>query len=290
MEFKKKRRTLVLGVGGLYGAYDAGVCVGLLKNLGPDYFDEIYAVSAGVYNAAFYLSNQPDVIENVWKNLVCGRQLVSLLNPFKGKPVMNLNYLINLFQSPGTALNIDRVFASSTKLQYTLIKLETLEPVYVSPNSSNIFTSMKASCALPLAFGPVEFEGSWYLDWATLTVPVPIDRALASNPDEVIVIYNRPGGKHKESLRNERHRYYFFRFLLAFLPDYCRPFGFPVKTFNRGLNHVEDIFVSDPRVKVIRPNEVLPLRSILDTNKRRLSSTFEAGRSDAERFLNSYID
>lgn len=62
-----KKRILILGTGGLAGAYSAGFMAELGRKLGPNYFDEIYAYSVGSYIGTFYISKQPNTIENTWR-------------------------------------------------------------------------------------------------------------------------------------------------------------------------------------------------------------------------------
>ena len=92
------KKALVTGSGGLMGAYDAGVLVILGRELGADYFDSIYASSVGVFISTFFKSGQSDTIENTWRNLVHSKQLVNFTNPLRGKQVLDLEYLAEIFQ------------------------------------------------------------------------------------------------------------------------------------------------------------------------------------------------
>ena len=62
-----KKRALVIGMGALRGAYDAGVVVTLCRALGPDYFHAVYGCSAGTYAIAHFVLNQPDSGEKLWR-------------------------------------------------------------------------------------------------------------------------------------------------------------------------------------------------------------------------------
>ena len=55
------KKALVVGSGGLNGAYSAGVVAELGRQLGPKHFDAVYASSVGVYAATFLVANQPDL-------------------------------------------------------------------------------------------------------------------------------------------------------------------------------------------------------------------------------------
>ena len=92
-------RALVLGVGGLRGAYDAGVAAALCQTLGHTYFDAIYMSSVGVFAGTFFAANQPDVMEHAWRNYVSGKQLVNYANPLRGRNILNTEYLIDIFKN-----------------------------------------------------------------------------------------------------------------------------------------------------------------------------------------------
>ena len=129
-----KRRALVLGVGGFRGSYDAGVLVELLKAFGPDYFQEVFTVSVGTYNGSLYVAGQADVMEDVWKNHVHGILMLNYFNFLRGRPILSIDYLNGVFQSPGTALDISKLFRSTTKIWYSLTDAITTEPSYMSRN------------------------------------------------------------------------------------------------------------------------------------------------------------
>src|SRR3989344_9650545 len=105
-------RALVLSVGGLRGAYDAVVAAALCRRLGSKYFQAIYACSVGVFAGSFYASNQPDIIENTWTNYVDGNQLVKYSNIVKGKDILNTDYLIDLFRSEKSFIDVEKVFSA----------------------------------------------------------------------------------------------------------------------------------------------------------------------------------
>jgi predicted patatin/cPLA2 family phospholipase len=99
MNENKKRRLLFLDGGGLNGAYSAGVIFVLGKYLPKDYFNAIYMSSVGVYAGTFFASGQFDTIENTWRNLVSGKQLINFLNPFIGKEILKLDYLTEIYRN-----------------------------------------------------------------------------------------------------------------------------------------------------------------------------------------------
>lgn len=271
------KRALVIGSGGLRGAYDAGVIALLGRELGPDYFDAVYASSVGVFAGTFYVANQPDVIENTWRNFVAGNQLVNYLNPLKGRGILDIEYLLEIFSDKRAYLDLDAVINSDTKLVYVLSKYPSGEVIYKTPKKGEIFPLMRAATVMPLFHEPVEFEGDKYIDIGGIIEPLPINEPLSKDFDEVIVVYNKFKGFYgglKAKLFNSI-------ISTALAHKYHLPF-FSIEKIHKNL---EQKMEQDPRIRIIRPLRQIPLKSILDTNKERINKTIDIGIEDAISYV-----
>jgi len=189
----KKKRALIVGTGGLRGAYGAGVVAELCRKLGPYYFDSLYASSVGTYAATFFVANQPGVIEDVWRNHVDGRKLIDYTNIFKNRAVLQLGYLARIFQNGLHCLDVNAVMHSRASLFYTLTEYATGKTAFITPQKNMIFDMMSASAAMPLLHPPKIINGMGYVD-GSLSDPLPFLKALADGHDEVVVVYNKPSG------------------------------------------------------------------------------------------------
>ena len=76
------KTALVVEGGGLRGAFPVGVLQVLLARFGADAFDEIFAVSSGVFASTFSFAGQGAEMEAIWRDRVCGNQLVDHRNWF----------------------------------------------------------------------------------------------------------------------------------------------------------------------------------------------------------------
>lgn len=265
-------RALVVGSGGLTGAYSAGVLSELCRQLGPNYFDTIYASSVGVFSATFFVANQARTIEETWRHLVDGKKLVNFSNPLFGRQIMDLEYLIHSFQTDLSWLDVSAVFDSSTQLVYVATDYSSGKPRYIRPTPKNIFSAMTASCAIPVAHTPVEIEGELFVDGA-LSDSLPIALALNNNYDQVVVVTNKPKGVSVG-------RFHFLSKLLSkLLPVHVRSM---VSTHEFRTREVEKLLSQeDKKLLVIRPSRNLPLRHLLDTRKKSIDDTLNVGIEDA---------
>jgi len=273
------KKALVVGGGGLRGAYGAGVMATLARELGPNYFDAVYGSSVGVYAATFFLANQPGVIERTWRNLVHGKQLVNFANPLIGRQILDLEYLVGLFQDNRSLLDVEAVMKSRTKLVYTVTKYPTGKPAYIQPTRKNIFDAMRASSAIPLVHSPIEVNGSTFVDGG-LTSNLPVIKALEDGNEEIIVVYSKPPGftsgppsRLKRSILN-----------LLLPPGIARL----LKEHHWQEEELDRILETNKKLKILRPTTELPLNSRLDTNKKRINASIDRGIKDAKDFLEKY--
>jgi predicted patatin/cPLA2 family phospholipase len=268
-------RALLVGPGGLHGAYSAGVLSVLGRELGPDYFQTVYACSVGVFAATFFVAKQPDTIENTWRQLVCDHQLVHFLNPLFGKEIMDLEYLIKIFSDERSRLDVQAAFSSPTKLVYNLTNYWNGKAVYISPHRDNWQALMKASCALPVINKPIVVGLGRYIDGGVAD-PLPLDKAFFDGHDELVIVLNR-----------DQYAYSNDQFNLSWWAAWVTPA--PISCLLRQVFQRKKQLIkraaTDKRCRIIRPSKKSPLTSMLDTNKSHLNATIDLGKRDAGEFI-----
>ncbi|MFC1687762.1 patatin-like phospholipase family protein [Patescibacteria group bacterium] len=273
-----KKRALVIGGGGLRGAYGAGVLTTLCKKLGPDYFDAVYASSVGVFAATFFLSNQPDTIEHTWRNLVSGKQLVNYSHLFKKGNILDLEYLVKIFQNEKSLLDIEAVMNSPSTIIYTLTEYPSGKETHLVPTRQNIFDLMRASAALPLVYGLVTINSKKYIDGG-ISNNLPVHKALTDGCNEILVVHNKP-----EKSYGDPKSWILSHITSLYLPPAIVHL---MKMSKKQMQSLEKEIFLNPRISIIRPDRQLPLTSILDTNKHRINTSFNMGAIDAKDFLNN---
>lgn len=220
-----KRRALVLKGGTMQGAFIVGALQTIHENIKPGYFEAIFSTSVGVFEQAFFASGQTFFMENTWREYVHGRQLINFFNLFKGKPILNLDYLEELFKSEKSKLDIEAMRRSPYELKTFVLECETGEVVVKDLKRGDVFQTMKATCAVPYLYNrKVVIDGRRYLDgWvATNDNFHRVMKKALEDYDEVVAIVN-----------NTR-----FDNVLRDIPDFIiRPSGMPLKSkidTNRG--------------------------------------------------------
>jgi predicted patatin/cPLA2 family phospholipase len=271
------KTALVIGPGGLRGAYNAGVAVTLGRELGRDEIDSIYASSVGVYMAAFFAAGQYHPIEHVWRNLVHGDQLVDITKIFAGRSWLDLEYLAAVLQrdDKNSRLDVAGVIESDIDVTYTLTDKKTGNPVYKTPTEDNIFDLMTASCAVPFMHHSVNIQGREFIDGG-ISDPLPIKKALDDGNDKLIVIDDKlkGGGSHGNIMK-----------ALSWL--FNPPIAKRLRSYREHLKDCYKTIENDSRIIAVRPDEPLPMRYFMDTSEKRINETFDRGIVDAEKFLHN---
>lgn len=187
------RRALIIGPGGLRGAYSGGVVATLCRAFGHGYFDRIYGCSAGAYTGSYAVSGQPDQIESIWRECVHSDLLVDWSRVFTRKrPILDLFYLNDVLRSESYRLSIKDMLASPTTFEIVTTDRETGQSHYFTPRSEEaFFLQVRASAAVPVFHPKVSISGRTYVDGG-LSDPIPLEKALADGCEEVTIVCNRP--------------------------------------------------------------------------------------------------
>jgi predicted patatin/cPLA2 family phospholipase len=238
-------RALVLGPGGLRGAYGGGVVATLGRKLGCNYFDALYTCSAGSYTGSYLASGQPDMIEAIWRECVHGTLLMRWRNIFRAdQPILDLFYLNNVLRSEAYKLSVKDVLQSPVKMFMVATERKSGVAHYFSPKTSEeFFLQVRASAAVPYLHPRVLINGKEYVD-GHLSDPFPIERALTDGHDEVIVVCNQS------------------RQSIASLLE-----------------------ANTKRVRAIFPSTKSPVRWNFDSSKTRINQLVDLGIADALTFL-----
>lgn len=274
------KKALVLGSGGLNGAYSAGFVSELCRKLGPNYFDSIYCYSVGATTGTFFVANQPDTIENTWRNYIHGTRLIKPHNFFLGKPMLDLDYLISLFKNDISRLDVNAAISSKIDLNYVLIDYYSGEILCKKPNKDNIFELIKACCSLPIVSGPSRVGDKLFFDAAFVSGGLPLLEKITENHDKVIVVLNMP--------KDYKPRIIWWPIINLFFP--IASYFYP-KLLRRVFKKRKDqsqknleYAIKNKKVQIIAPTRII-LDSGGDSNIKKIQKTIELGKQDTKLFL-----
>jgi predicted patatin/cPLA2 family phospholipase len=185
-----RRLGLVIEGGGLRGVASAAGAV-VLAQLGlSDVFDEVYATSAAVMNASYFLTNQPLLGISVYFDNCTTKQFV---NPWRFWKIVDVDYIFDYVVVKEKPLDLPRLAASPSRLYVPVIDRSRAEPRLIDVKASpSPLTAMKASAALPVFYNrAVLVDGAPCMDGG-LAIPIALEAALASGCTHVLVFSTRP--------------------------------------------------------------------------------------------------
>lgn len=184
---------LVLEGGASRTYFSCGVMDGLLRErLFADY---VIGVSAGIAFGVSYVSRQ------------LGRNYEILMKYESDKRYMGVRHLLN--KKNRSYYNLDFVFdeipnklipfdyaafdGRDTECKAVVTDLETGAPRYMEMPEDKRFMLLRASCALPLLFQPIEVDGVKYMDGG-VSDSIPFEKAFEDGCDKVVTVLTRPLG------------------------------------------------------------------------------------------------
>lgn len=186
-----RRLGLVIEGGGMRAVCSGGGAVALSQLGFTELFDDVYATSAAVMNASYFLSDQAALgITVYYESLVTGR----FMNPLRFWRILDVDYVVDSIVAVQKPLKVDRVLASRTRFFVSLIDKLSGEGtvIDVKTTSAPLLQVFRAAMAIPVFYNrTVNLEGRQFIDGG-LANPFPIEHALANGSTDLLVLLTRP--------------------------------------------------------------------------------------------------
>jgi predicted patatin/cPLA2 family phospholipase len=186
------RIALVVGGGGMRGAYSGGM-VHALDDAGlGGCFDAVYGSSAGAYvGAGLLLGNGRGSAHIFFEDMAC-REFVDPRRLATGRPMVSLDHLVDHVLVHSKPLDWDLLRDSPVPLRVIATALDDLTPHVLEPRDSAEWRlALRATAAIPVLAGPaVELAGRRWID-GSVTDPLPVLSALTEGATHVLALVNR---------------------------------------------------------------------------------------------------
>ena len=285
----RPKTCIVAEGGGLRASYVVGVVKALIENFHITSVDIAVATSGSAGTLAYYVTRQFDSITNAWTNLLSTWKFLSLRNLLLGKPLLNIDYLVDVVFKQQDRLDIEALRAQPTKLFIPVTNYRTGEAKYFSNHDDvDFFEVLRATKAAELSYGrPVKIGEQEYIDGA-LTVPIGITKAIDAGATDIIVISPNPKGFIRS------------RSLLERSATGLLGRGFPkglrqtIEKHPHTYNSILDIIkremeLNERNIILIQPESTIATGT-LGNSRKNLMLTIEQGYADACRYeeLNSF--
>jgi predicted patatin/cPLA2 family phospholipase len=185
--------ALAIEGGAMRGVISAGM-VWALEDLGfGEAFDAVYGSSAGAINAAYFLGARAGIGTSIFFEDINTRSFIDLWRPMRGRPIVDLGFLLDEVAIRRKLLPVDRVLASPSPLTVLATEVERARShaFRAFADGAALFTALRAGATMPvIAGGPHVCDGRRYLD-ASLSEPIPVVTAEADGHTHVLALLTR---------------------------------------------------------------------------------------------------
>ncbi len=204
---------LVLEGGALRTIYSCGVCDAFL-DAGLPLPDYTVGVSAGIAYGASFLSRQSRRNLKLAASYANDPRYMGMRN-FRdpnNRAYFGMKFVYETIPNELVPYDYDAFAAYPGTVEAVVTNLETGKAEYLPvPRDDRSNTVLRATCAIPLMFPPIEVDGQWYFDGGCAD-PIPWRRAFEAGCDRVVVILTRErdyrkrgGGNLAVELAYRRH-------------------------------------------------------------------------------------
>src|SRR4051812_20324757 len=194
------RLAVVLEGGGMRGVVSAGMSAALERMGLTDCFDLVVGASAGAINGAALIAGVAQEGVATYHGPLASRAFVNPARVLRGRPVIDVSYVLEYASAGLDAGRHDRVVASPLPLLCVAVNVRTAGPVVFSGmrDKRELWDALLASSRMPWAGGaPVEIAGERYLDGG-LASPIPVSEAVEAGATHVLALQTRPYGEPRK--------------------------------------------------------------------------------------------
>ncbi len=182
------KTALIIGGGGVRGAFGAGVGLGLEQAGLRSAFDVVIGVSAGAADLAYFLARQIEIGSTLWYDDCANRRFINLARLTR---VLDMDYAADHLMRVVKPLDQDAVRASRSNFYIGVTNAQTGEGELLDAKDGiDIVTAIHASTALPVVYNrTVNINGVEYGD-GSIGIGIPIEAALQKGCTDILVVLN----------------------------------------------------------------------------------------------------
>ncbi|MDY5846571.1 MAG: patatin family protein [Bariatricus sp.] len=184
--------AMVLEGGTFRPIFSCGVMDALLDH--DINFDYVIGVSAGITDGVSYVSKQKERNYNILMNYRHDKRYVGLRNYLTDRSLFGLKFAYETIPKEIYPFDWETYQNSPTEIRVGVTNIETGEAEYLDGKELEETCSMlKATCAIPFVFPPIEINGKKYYDGG-ICDPIPVRKAEADGHGKMLIVLTRPKG------------------------------------------------------------------------------------------------
>lgn len=193
---------LVLEGGTFRPVFSCGVMDALLDN--DILFDYVIGVSAGITYAFSYLSRQRGRNLEVLRRYRGDKRYIGARNLVRDRSIFGVDFVFNTIPNELIPFDWDTFHAYEGRIRVGVTNARTGRAEYLDGRAlDRPSTMLRATCAIPLYFPPVEIGGEIYYDGG-LADPIPIVQSRRDGNQKNLIVLTQPDDYCKTLTRGTR--------------------------------------------------------------------------------------
>lgn len=195
------RVALVIGGGGMRGAYVAGMLHALDRAGLRETFDEVYGASSGAVSAASFVTGAADLGAAAFPEDLASTRFIDMRRLGSRRPVVSLDHLLLDVLGGTKPLPWEGLRDSPVPLHVVATDAADLSPHVLTDlhTVDDWRRGLRATAAIPLLAGPpVEHAGRRWVD-GSVGEPLALARALRGGATHVLALVCRPESEIHDS-------------------------------------------------------------------------------------------
>lgn len=186
------RIALVIGGGGMRGAYCGGMAHALEEACLAGAFDAVYGSSAGAYIGAGLLLGNGRGSAHIFFDSMADRAFIDLRRLRTRRPVVSLDHLLEEIMVTSHPMPWEQLRDQPVPLNIVATAVDDLTGHVLRPSTTEEWKlALRATSSIPFLAGrPVKLFGRRWIDGA-VSEPLPVVRALEDGATHVLVLVNR---------------------------------------------------------------------------------------------------
>lgn len=186
------RIAIVIGGGGMRGAYSGGMAHALDEAGLAGVFDAVYGSSAGAYIGAGLLLGNGRGSAHIFFENMADRAFIDLRRLRTRHPVVSLDHLLEEIMVTSHPMPWEQLRDQPVPLHVVATAVDDLTGHVLRPSTTEEWKlALRATSSIPFLAGrPVKLFGRRWIDGA-VSEPLPVKRALDDGATHVLVLVNR---------------------------------------------------------------------------------------------------
>lgn len=181
--------ALVLEGGTLRPLFSCGVMDALLDS-GVE-FPYLVGVSAGISDATSYVAKQKGRDIEIIKKYRNDKRYVGFKNLFTDRSIFGRKFIYETIPRELVPFDNDTFYSNPATLVVGITNAETGEMEYIDKKDSvNGHILLQATCALPIIFPPIIYNGKQYYDGG-LVESIPAKKAIEDGHEKMLIVLTR---------------------------------------------------------------------------------------------------